>query len=91
MSKEIKWSANEKQKKFMEILKKYPDGITLKEIEVAEGETFATGSINTLLGKGLVDGNQKKEVQCELVAEVCGKKVVVGTTKKSWTVYKLVE
>lgn len=89
MLKEKLWSANEKQKRFMEILRKYPDGITLKEIEVAEGETFATGSINTLLSKGLVNGDGKKEVQCELVAEVCGKKVAVGTTKKTWTVYKL--
>ena len=26
------WSANEKQKSFMEILKDYPDGATLKDI-----------------------------------------------------------
>lgn len=88
---ETKWTPNEKQKKFMEILKKHPDGITLKEIEIAEGETFATGSINTLLNKGLVDGSQKKEIQCNLVAEVFGQKVVVGSTKKNWTIYKLVE
>ena len=89
MAKE-NWSANDTQKKFMEILKKYPDGVTLKEIEVAEGETFKTGSINTLIGKGLVNADGKKEVQCELFAEIFGQRVQVGTTKKTYTVYKLV-
>lgn len=48
------WSPNEKQRAFMEILKEYPDGVTLKDIELDKGVVFATGCINVLVSKNLV-------------------------------------
>lgn len=48
------WSANEKQKAFMEVLKNYPDGATLKDIEIDGFGVFTTGCINTLVSRGLV-------------------------------------
>lgn len=85
------WTPNETQKEFIEILKKYPDGATLKDIELDCGKKFATGSINTLLdtekGKGYVDGSSKIEVE---VAQVY-RDTVIGKVKKEWTLYKLTE
>lgn len=56
------WSPNEKQKAFMEILKEYPDGATLKDIEIDKGVAFATGCINTLVSRGLVNVNDSVRV-----------------------------
>jgi len=81
------WTPNETQKDFMNILKENPDGITLKDIELKYGKTFKTGSLNTLLGKELVDGSQKVQVKVDLVY----KGVVIGNITKEWTSYKLTE
>lgn len=81
------WTPNETQKDFMKILKENPDGITLKDIELKYGKTFKTGSLNTLLGKELVDGSQKVQVKVDLVY----KDVVIGNITKEWTLYKLTE
>lgn len=56
------WNPNEKQKAFMEILKEYPDGATLKDIEIDKGVAFATGCINTLVSRGLVNVNDSVRV-----------------------------
>ena len=49
------WRPNEKQQKFLEVLGEYPDGATLKDIELDKGVAFATGCINTLVSRGLVN------------------------------------
>ena len=48
------WSANAKQKDFMEVLGTYENGATLTDIAIDTGKQFATGTINTLVSKGLV-------------------------------------
>lgn len=83
--KQVKnWEPNETQKDFMETLKNYPDGATLKDIELDTGKVFKTGAINTLTSKGLVvaaDG----EFQVNLVY----RNAVIGSVKKTWKIYKL--
>lgn len=70
------WSANEKQKSFMEILKDYPDGATLKDIEIDKGVAFATGCINTLVSRGLV-----KVVDSVRVSDKVYRGVVIAQVK----------
>ena len=55
------WSANAKQKKFMDAL---ADGkeLTLAEISALVGEEIKSGSINTLVSKGLVTHGEDKEI-----------------------------
>ena len=62
MAEQKVWEANAKQKKFMEILKENPDGLTLAEISQLAGEEIKSGSINCLIAKGLVDNSGEKEV-----------------------------
>ena len=45
---------NETQKDFMDTLKDFGRAVTLIEIEARTGKTFKTGTINTLVTKGLV-------------------------------------
>ena len=78
------WEPNETQRDFMKVLAGYPDGTTLKDIELDTGRVFKTGAINTLISKGLViaaDG----EYQVNLVY----RDTVIGSVKKSWKIYKL--
>lgn len=49
-----KWTPNDKQVAFLKVLKDNPDGLTLKQASVAAGIEFATGTINSLTTKGLV-------------------------------------
>ena len=49
------WRPNEKQQAFLKVLGEYPDGATLKDIELDKGVAFATGCINTLVSRGLVN------------------------------------
>ena len=79
------WSMNETQKKFVELLGRYPDGITLFELKL-EGIEFKTGSINALITKGLVEIAGDREFACEIVYNG----VVVGHTTKSGKIYRLV-
>lgn len=71
------WKPNENQTKFMEILKENPDGTTLRDIKEKYGIEFKTGSINTLLTKGLVVADGKKTYVCEC----CGHKTSVNLYK----------
>lgn len=48
------WEMNETQKDFMDTLKGFDYAVTLIEIEARTGKTFKTGTINTLVTKGLV-------------------------------------
>lgn len=71
------WSANEKQKQFMDILAKEENGITLRDIKTKYGVNFATGTINTLVSKGFVNTMGEKEYICEC----CGHKTKVKVYK----------
>lgn len=57
------WQANDKQKKVMEILANADHPLTLNEISAIYGENIATGSINTLLTKGLMVHGEDAEVE----------------------------
>lgn len=69
------WSPNEKQVAFLKVLKENPDGLTLKQASVAAGIEFATGTINSLTTKGLV--------------QIVGETEMVVETKRKVKVYKL--
>ena len=55
------WEPNEKQKLFLETVKANP-GCTLAELSEIAGVKFASGCINTLVDKGLVNNENEKEV-----------------------------
>lgn len=70
MAKEIKntqtkqvkeWQPNPTQKLFLETAKANP-GCTLAELSEIAGVKFASGCINTLVNKGLVNNENEKEV-----------------------------
>ena len=55
------WTMNETQKNFINLLKEYPNGVTLLELKLEKGIEFKTGSINTLIAKKLVTATEEKE------------------------------
>lgn len=81
-----KWTMNDTQKRFMEVLGQYADGVTMFELKLA-GHDFKTGSVNTLVTKGLVATDGEREFACEVVYNG----VVVGKVTKTGKVYKLVQ
>lgn len=78
------WQPNETQKDFMETLKGYPDGATLKDIELDTGKVFKTGAINTLVSRGLVEASDG-----EFSVNKVYRDKVIGSIKMSWKIYKL--
>ena len=80
------WQPNEIQKLFMETLKGSETPLTLAEVSEIVGQEIKSGSINTLIGKGLVV-TQDTEIECLIVRKDNGK--VVGSTKKSVKAYAL--
>ena len=81
-----KWSPNDKQKQFLEVLKGAESPMTLAEVSEVVGYEVKSGSINTLIGKGLVVTNDT-EIECLIVRKDNGK--VVGQTKKNVKAYAL--
>lgn len=79
------WEMNQNQKDFVAVLKNYPNGVTLKDIEIDTGKVFKTGSVNPLHGKGIVE-----IADSEVMVDVVYRDVVIGQVKKTWKVYKLV-
>ena len=55
------WEPNANQKLFLETVKANP-GCTLAELSEIAGVKFTSGCINTLVGKGLVNNENEKEV-----------------------------
>ena len=79
------WTPNATQKQFMELVGTYENGVTMFELKLA-GHDFKTGSVNTLLTKGLVVTDADERVfECDVVFNG----VKVGTTKKTGKVYRL--
>jgi hypothetical protein len=79
------WSMNNTQRDFVEVLKSYDNGVTLFELKLA-GKDFKSGSVNTLISKGIVEIAGEREFVCDIVFNG----VVVGKTTKTGKVYKLV-
>lgn len=48
------WEMNETQKEFVAVLKELGHAATLMEVNAVSGKNFKTGSINTLVTKGVV-------------------------------------
>ena len=80
------WTMNETQKNFIDLLKEYPNGVTLLELKLEKGIEFKTGSINTLIAKKLVTTTEEKEFSCDIVYN----NHVVGHCTKKGKIYKLV-
>lgn len=70
------WTPNDNQKKFLEVLTDEP--CTLAELSQLAGITFKTGTINSLVKKGLVAHGDNKEIVCPC----CGHKTKVRTWKR---------
>lgn len=79
------WKMNDTQKQFVETLESYENGATLFELKLA-GKEFKSGSINTLISKGIVEIDGEREFNCDIVYNG----VVVGKITKTGKVYKLV-
>lgn len=80
------WEMNAVQKDFVEVLKGYENGVTLFELKLA-GREFKSGSVNTLINKGIVEIAGDREFACEVVYNG----VVVGKVTKPAKIYKLVQ
>lgn len=80
------WQPNEKQKLFLGAL---ADGkiLTLAEVSKLVGMEIKSGSINTLIAKGMVQ-TEDVTYECNIVRKDNGE--VVGSTKKTVKAYKLV-
>ena len=80
------WTMNDTQKQFVEVLKGYENGVTLFELGLA-GYNFKSGSINTLITKGVVCTDGEREFKCDVVYNG----TVVGSVTKTGKVYMLVK
>lgn len=80
------WTPNETQKAFMNVVGAHENGVTIFELKLA-GYDFKTGSINTLVTKGLVAIDGEREFVCDIVYNGA----VVGKTVKVGKIYKLVD
>lgn len=80
------WKMNETQKDFVEVLKSHTNGATLFELKLA-GKEFKSGSVNTLISKGIVEIAGEREFVCDVVFNG----VVVGKSTKTGKVFKLVQ
>lgn len=79
------WKMNDTQKQFVETLESYENGATLFELKL-DGKEFKSGSINTLISKGVVEIAGEHEYLCDIVYNG----IVVGKITKTGKVYKLV-
>ena len=79
------WKMNDTQKQFVETLESYENGATLFELKLA-GKEFKSGSINTLISKGIVEIDGEREYVCDIIYNG----VVVGKITKTGKVYRLV-
>lgn len=73
----MEWTPNANQKKFLEVLSAEPR--TLAELGELAGCEFKTGTVNTLIKKGLVAHGEDKQIVCP----ACGHKHTVKTWVKA--------
>ena len=86
MATTTKWTPNEKQKLFLGAL---ADGkaLTLAEVSKKVGVEIKSGSINTLIAKGMVQ-TEDVTYECHIIRKDTNE--IVGSTKKTIKAYKLV-
>lgn len=75
MAQKSNWSANAKQKKFMEEIAKEENGLSLHEVNERLGLTgtedeIKSGSINCLITKGLVEAEGEREIEVTVKRKV---------------------
>ena len=80
------WQINDTQKSFINALRENGGKATLFELNYFKGYNFKTGSINALIGKGLVRADDEITYECDKVYNG----VKVGTVKVTAKVYELV-
>lgn len=78
------WTMNENQKAFVEELNARGGEATLFEMKL-EGKVFKTGTVNTLITKGIVEITGEREYACEVVYNG----VTVGKVTKTAKVYRV--
>lgn len=78
------WTMNENQKAFVEELNARGGEATLFEMKL-EGKVFKTGTVNTLITKGIVEITGEREYACEVVYNG----VTVGRVTKTAKVYRV--
>ena len=86
MANKQEWVMNDTQKAFLEALKANGGKATLFELNHLQGNNFKSGSVNTLIGKGLVKAEDEVTYECDKVYNG----VKVGTIKVTAKVYELV-
>lgn len=88
MANKTTWTMNDTHKAFVaEVRNAGAKGVTLFELKLA-GKEFKSGSVNTLVSKGVVVTlPEKREFECDVVFNG----VKVGTTKKSGVVFVMPE
>jgi len=79
------WEMNDKQKAFLEALKENGGKATLFELNYFKGYDFKSGSINTLINKGIVTADEEVTFDCDVIYNG----VKVGSVKKTAKVYAL--
>ena len=85
---QTEWKPNEKQQLFLKVLGEADGkGLTLAEVSAIAGVEIKSGSINTLIGKGMV-ATEDVSYDCNIVRKDNGE--IVGSTKKTVKAYKLV-
>jgi len=80
------WTINETQKAFLEALKANGGKATLFELNYLKGYNFKSGSVNALIGKGLVKADEEVIYECDKVYNG----IKVGSIKVTAKVYELV-
>ena len=80
------WTMNETQTAFIEALKANGGKATLFELNYFKGYAFKSGSVNTLIKKGLVKADEEVTYDCDVIYNG----VKVGSVKKTAKVYELV-
>ena len=82
------WAPNEKQRLFLKVLGE-ADGkaLTLAKASSMAGVEIKSGSINTLIAKGMV-ATEDVSYECNLVRKDTDE--IVGSTRKTVKAYKLV-
>ena len=83
---EKQWSMNETQVAFCKALKDNGGKATLFELNYFKGFNFKSGSVNTLIKKGVVKADEEVEYACDVIYNG----VKVGSVKKTAKVYELV-
>lgn len=83
---EKQWTMNETQVAFCNALRENGGKATLFELNYFKGFNFKSGSVNTLIKKGIVKADEEVEYACDVVYNG----VKVGSVKKTAKVYELV-